>query len=258
MNKEFCRPFLGVLALTSAFFAAPATAADLPVKARAPALVVAAPYSWSGIYIGGAAGIARNNFDWGFVAPVPATIVPFSMSESRGTFAGFVGLQYQFSNIVVGIEGALNSLNTTADSVGCGANPTLATLTCRAHVGQVSTFGGKLGWAGWDAMLLYAQAGWASGTVDTRFFTTASGATFDTTSNRQNGWYAGLGVDYVLFRSGAADFLLGVDWQHLELRSSLHASPADAFNPVGPNARNLKEKTDAFRLKLTVKFNPFS
>src|SRR5271169_3264173 len=83
-----------------------AQAADLPMAPppppRAPVFVAPPPFSWTGFYLGGNAGAGWNHgnisdsaglFSWG--------------ANNSTTFVGGgqVGVNYQFSNVVVGIEG---------------------------------------------------------------------------------------------------------------------------------------------------------
>src|ERR1700733_4885204 len=86
-----------------------AEAADLPMAPppppRAPAFVAPPPFSWTGFYLGGNAGAGWNHgnisdsaglFSWG--------------ANNSTTFVGGgqVGVNYQFSNVAVGIEGAFD------------------------------------------------------------------------------------------------------------------------------------------------------
>jgi outer membrane immunogenic protein len=89
-----------VAAAVAAFgFAGSASAADMPVKA-AP-LAPAPAYDWSGIYIGGDAGWQSSSI--GLSSPTG----PLTYSPRHNSFAvgAFVGVQKQFGQFVLGVEG---------------------------------------------------------------------------------------------------------------------------------------------------------
>ena len=86
-----------------------AAAADLPMKAYAPA---AAVYNWTGFYIGGSAGAALHQsstdytaadaWDTGYTNPV------LNSAKIGGVVGGTVGYNYQIRNFVVGAEGDIS------------------------------------------------------------------------------------------------------------------------------------------------------
>ncbi|MCX7308649.1 MAG: hypothetical protein NTZ72_12195, partial [Afipia sp.] len=65
-----------VAAAILVLFLGPASASDLPVRTYTKAPAIAAPYDWSGFYIGANAGVASSRFNWFFTddptAPGPA------------------------------------------------------------------------------------------------------------------------------------------------------------------------------------------
>jgi len=83
------RRFVVALLATSALSVS-AFAADMPVKAPAYRTPIAAPYNWTGAYIGGHAGVAFGNYDWTFVAPGTTT------SHNFSKFAGGAQLGYNY------------------------------------------------------------------------------------------------------------------------------------------------------------------
>src|SRR5580700_6163003 len=91
-----------------------ANAADMSVPVKAPPPVMAPPFSWTGFYVGGNLGGAWAN--------TTITDSLFGLNFSNRNNAVFVaggqaGFNYQFSNVVVGVEGdfdwAANNNNTT-------------------------------------------------------------------------------------------------------------------------------------------------
>src|SRR5262245_63454592 len=70
----------------SMLVAAPAMAADMPVKAQpAPVEVI----SWSGFYLGIAGGSRHNRVHWDYTNPAPASLSPFTNSNDTGSLAFF-------------------------------------------------------------------------------------------------------------------------------------------------------------------------
>src|SRR5215813_15519015 len=90
-----------VAALLAASVVTPAAAADLPVKAVAPATV----WSWTGFYIGGNVGGGMASS--GFTDPC---FYCSSAQPTQGFFTGGVqaGYNYQFAKGLVGIEADVN------------------------------------------------------------------------------------------------------------------------------------------------------
>src|SRR5260221_13913652 len=80
-----------------------AFAADLPVKATsAPVAPVAAPYNWSGLYVGGNIGGAWAHVDCFY----PSLTPPVGVSTSfNGAIGGLnAGAQIQWQSLVLGVE----------------------------------------------------------------------------------------------------------------------------------------------------------
>jgi len=231
-----------------------AAAADMAVKARPMVAPVVTSYNWTGFYIGGSTGWAHGDFDWRYQNPVPATIPPFSANNDNWAFGGFIGYQYQWSQVVLGVEASGNWLS--GDNWASGQILPFPTAT-QVRADSVYTVGGKLGWA-WNTWLLYVDGGWATGIVKTRLVPTG-GAAFDFTSERQDGWYVGGGLDYLLTSTGFADIIVGLDYKHVDLGTKSHLSSLDAFGPSPPgvNGRDISAKEDIVSLRLTFKVNPF-
>jgi len=86
---------IAALAL-SALIAAPATAAELAVKAP-PAPYVPPLYSWTGCYLGVHIGAGELHADW--------TDESFGEGSGIGVAGGFqTGCNYQIRQLVVGVE----------------------------------------------------------------------------------------------------------------------------------------------------------
>jgi len=232
-----------------------ASAADLPAKAApAPAPVAAPVYSWTGFYGGVSGGWAHGTLDWTYQNPAPATIPPFSGNNNNWIFGGHLGFQYQWSQIVLGVEAGANALGNNFASGIILPFPTAS----QVKVNSINTVGGRLGWA-WNNWLFYGDGGYAWGQVKTRLFNTTNGHTSDFTAQNQNGWYAGGGVEYMLIKGSVVDVIVGLEYQHVDFGTASTLSSFDNFQPSPPgvNGRNVDAKEDIVRARLSLKWNPF-
>ena len=221
---------LGVLALLASAAAAPALAADMPVKAR-PMPAVVAMYDWSGIYIGGNVG-----YSWGrsetdvsyFTSPagVPITPPAGSLTSARTNLDGWlaggqIGANWQFGQWLVGVEadaqwsgqrGSSNFL-CAATLIGGACLPGLTFLpagvtgTALGLSQDLEWFGTarlRFGWLPTQTVLLYATGGLAFGEVETTgilaSFTPNGVATaaVGTVSETKFGWTVGAGIEAVI------------------------------------------------------------
>jgi outer membrane immunogenic protein len=235
-----------------------AVAADLPVKAPP---VVAVEYNWSGIYGGINAGWIEDHFRWNYTNPSPATCcAPFSTTRDDWFVGAHLGAQYQFNHFVLGIEGAImKAADDFTNTIGCVA-PNSLTTGCGMRRDTIYTAGGRLGYA-WDKWMVFGTGGWAWSTVNSRLTTPFPPfLVFDQTSVRYNdGWYAGVGFEYMLFKGPLVDVIVGAEYQHIDLGTKLHLSSLDGFSacPPGVNCRNISATEDLVRARLSLKWNPW-
>jgi outer membrane immunogenic protein len=246
----------GVVAIL-ALIVTPALAADMPVKAPAP--VVSPEYNWSGFYVGASAGWVRSSYNWAYSNPAPAACcAPFSASVTDTLIGGHAGAQWQWSHVVIGVEGGADGfLNGSRASQGLCVN-TVPAGVCFIQPKDIETLGGRLGWA-WQNWLLYGDGGGTRSTVGSQFI---NGGVADNTNGPtyKNGWYAGGGVEYVLVKGGIFDLIGGVEYQHMNLGTQANLDSADGFapSPPGVNGRNIGAKEDLVRVRLSVKLNPWA
>ena len=169
------------LGILLASFAGAACAADLPAPqaapySKAPPLVSPAT-NWSGFYIGAMGGYASEN-----------TSDPLGIKGGFG--GGTVGYNWQFSNIVAGIEadGAFANINNSASEIIAGI-PVSAT----AKIDALATMRGRVGVA-FDQVLLFGSAGLAL--ADTKVSASVLGLSFSD-KKTQTGWTAGAGAEWM-------------------------------------------------------------
>ena len=100
--KSFLLATVGLVALVG--IAAPASAADMAVKARPPAPVIAPIYDWTGFYIGGNGGWGQSRNCWDFLDAAGFAVASGCRERSGGLAGGQIGYRWQASQWVFGVE----------------------------------------------------------------------------------------------------------------------------------------------------------
>jgi len=182
------KKFLLLGIATAAFCGAPALAADLPVRAPAPAYVAPAPmFSWNGCYIGG-------NTGGGWAGGATWTVG--GLSGSNGNGSGWVGglqggCDVQYSTLVLGFETMWDwgNMKTSHQDPFFPAGVT--------NTNTVQWFGTLTARAGYavDRSLLYFKGGvaWADASAK---ITDPTGVHSAQGSNSRTGWDLGGGWEY--------------------------------------------------------------
>ena len=246
---------LGYLAVAAVLTAGTTTyaAADGMPSTRGYAPVA---YNWSGFYAGASIGYARTDAEGYYSNFLPRQ--NFNADADSGVLGGHVGIQHQFGQFVLGVEGGYSSTRVFDDWGGGTLGPSASCLainpvptTCQARIDHIYTIGPRLGLA-YDRSLFYVTGGFAGGQLNTRLLdrSTTPVSVFDRTSENHVGWFIGGGLEFALSRN----WIFGVEYQHIELDSEKHLSSADAFNPAGVNARTMDADVDIVRARLSFKF----
>ena len=245
-----------------------AQAADMPDFLRGTLPASSAPTrNWDGWYAGGPVGESLGNTDYrntattqtndlfrntSLAGPASELNVLGKVNEQSTAFGGFVGRNWQFDDVVLGVEANYNYLSSlgTSTSANLGpiqvAEPGLvlppgATAadgvslngSAALQVRDEMTFRGRAGWATGD-FLPYVFGGLAVGRMDvtrtvsssvnrTENFADGSSSTFPlpqfaltSTDARSNdfvvGWTAGLGLEYMVWGNV---FLRG-EWEYIK------------------------------------------
>jgi outer membrane immunogenic protein len=252
---------LGSAAL-AAMVAGSALAAELPVKAPPPP--PPAYYDWSGAYLGFNIGSTWYDVDRTFlVGPTPA--FPgnpnFTTSDSDGIFGFHAGAQWQWGAWVLGAEAALSGCFHECRSVS-GTLPVNAGFVPNSFgehkITNLFTAGGRLGYA-WDRFMIFGSGGWASADLKGAYCNSLTGTCdgpgsfANGASRNNNGWYAGGGFDWMVYRGVLADMILGVEYQHFDVGGENAFCFNPGCNPVNLNDYNLSAKGDIVRARLTIK-----
>ena len=201
-----------------------ALAADLPAKTytKAPVMPPVAIYNWTGFYFGGHVGGGWADQRVTELAPGTAafpTGTVFSENHLSGVLGGAQGgFNYQFSNVVLGVEGeyawtGLSGTETTVSTVNGFSSTSTAKLTDLAMVT------GRLGFAA-NNWLFFVKGGgaWGQGHSDGTGYL-ANGTLFETTSTGnvdRSGWVAGLGVEWGF----APNWSAKLEYNHVDFGST--------------------------------------
>jgi outer membrane immunogenic protein len=192
-----------------AAFAQGAHAADMSVTPFFRGSPVVIGYNWQGYYVGANVGWSRASSDisWTpdptvFLDAGPITSAANNTLSSNGATGGIqTGYNWQWGNIVAGIEGDIDFVRNNANLSTApipGALPFTA-LSESARLDWLITVRPRIGYA-WDNWLLYVTGGWALGkAVWSDALTAGNGQIIGTTMSRElGGWTVGAGVEYGL------------------------------------------------------------
>ncbi len=269
---------LGSLAL-AAVTAAPAMAADMPVKALPPAPVVY--YDWSGIYAGFSIGgvwheVNRHYPNLNLVG-FPASTFSSSGEDVIIDFHG--GLQWQWGPWVFGFEVGYNIGVEDMKSTAALPNPPFVFGPGGLHaynkLSDLVTAGVRLGFA-WDRLMIYATGGWANAEIHGQYVCGANGlATFPGVTcpgvgsaipnvpnvgltnfsgvTRKDGWFVGAGFDWMVHKGPLVDVILGVEYQHFDVGGEQAFCFFASCNPPTFLDFSQEAQGDIIRARLTFK-----
>jgi opacity protein-like surface antigen len=233
-------------ALGSADFAGGEAAS--PAATIAPtykALPARSLYNWTGFYFGADGGYGLQSAA-GTLTTAGALSTPYDYSVT-GPFAGcFVGGNYQFNRLVLGVEGDWQWSNLIGNSQSLaplGATGTLPAgpFTVSTTTKDYSSIRGRLGIA-FDRFLIFGTGGWAVGNPSTAF-ALAGSAPFVTTDGKSNGWTAGAGVEYAI-----TDTILGrIEYRYTDLE------PSGFVNATNSADTGTRAPTSDFRFGIAYK-----
>ena len=243
--KKFLLGTVGLLALG---LGAPASAADMAVKAPPPAPMLAPMYDWSGFYIGANGGWAQSRNCWDFVNTVVGTFSEGCHERSGGVVGGQIGYRWQANQWVFGLEaqGDWADLSHTRVSL---FDPTLST---RIKTDGIGLFTGQIGYA-WNQTLLYVKGGAA--VTSNRFSILDNlnfGAELASASSTRWGGVVGVGFEYGF----TPNWSFGVEYDHLFMGDA-----NNTFTVVAPFAavisNRVSQDVDMVTLRLNYRFGGY-
>jgi opacity protein-like surface antigen len=185
------------------------------------------PADWSGVYFGVGSGFQWSSID--VADPITAGIIrgaAFTSDHDETFVSAHIGVQQQWGNIVLGIEGGW--LSTIRDRDGDHAfcnTPIIAAPIlgagdfCAARLQDILTIGGRAGWAAGHWMP-YITGGYANAGVDfdnripAPGVPGAAGATIlvEDAHTRLGGWYIGGGFEWAI----SPGWTTGIEYRHYE------------------------------------------
>jgi len=234
-----------------------ANAADLAVKA--PPMVAAAPvYNWSGFYLGGHVGWGWMDNDSTVVtgsASFPVGFAFTSQSDSGFLGGGQIGVNWQFGQWVLGLEGDLSG--TDIKACARSLSPLVAGTFSDAclSVNWTATVAPRLGIA-INNWLLYGKFGFAWGDFSSRSTTTNAAGTvtaITTGGETRTGWVGGVGLEYGF----SNNWSLKLEYNFIDFGTDTvtRNSLAPATGVVTPLLRTNDTQVQEVKIGLNYRFN---
>ena len=234
--------------------AAPALAADLPVKAKAPPPVVPV-WNWTGFYIGFNGGGAQAHDSWTRVNGLGEG----SHDAAGGIVGGQIGYRWQWANNwVFGLEAQGDWAGLKGQSVSTLIAP-FPVFSNQTRVDGLGLFTGQIGYAlnGWatNSVLLYLKGGAA--VVDDRYngvFPAVGGVAVDTARETRWGGTVGAGIELGF----AKGWSVAIEYDHVFTgtnNDTFSFTPA-AFPLVGVSrSDSIRQDLDLVTARLNYTFN---
>jgi outer membrane immunogenic protein len=248
---------LGSVAL-AAMIAGPAMAADMKAKAKAPPPPPPV-YDWSGAYVGFSIGGVSYDVDRYYpnldlIALPPQT---FTSSGDDVIYDFHAGWQWQWAQVILGVEvgysGGFKEMRSTL------LFPLDTDLTLEHKITNLFTVGPRLGFA-WDRFMIYGTGGYAVATLKGQYLATATGLVNNPSqagATWNDGWFAGGGIEYMVYKGALVDVFLGAEYQHFDVSSKNAFCFFGNCNPASENDYSLGAKGDIVRARLSIKSQGF-
>lgn len=232
-------------AIVTALAVTQASAADM-----SPVVITAAPISWAGLYAGLHAGIARSKVSVADNAKDGVNPGPFGYNANGGFGGGQVGYNFQFGNIVTGIEGELGYMGLTGKGRISSASAT-SHQDLTLDSGLYADLTARLGYA-FGSSLIYGKGGWAYFKTNAMQATTNPG--YDPTgTGALTGWTLGAGYEYRVSQNVG----IKVEYQHFDFGSKggYQTNVGDFSSPIGYKFTNEhKVRLDTIKVGLNYYF----
>jgi outer membrane immunogenic protein len=238
--KKYLLSTVGLIALG---LSAPASAADMRVKAPPPAPLPVI-YDWSGFYIGGNGGWGQSRNCVDFIDVTGFDFADGCRERSGGLVGGQLGYRWQFNQFVVGVEGQgdwADLSNTRLSFI----DPTFSTRTRTDGIGLIT---GQIGYA-WNASLLYVKGGAAVTSNSFSILDTLTGFEFASASATRWGGTVGVGWEYGF----APNWSAGIEYDHLFMGDANNTFSVG--NPIIAGALNrISQDVDMVTIRVNYRF----
>jgi outer membrane immunogenic protein len=243
--KSFLLASVGLVALVG--IAAPASAADMAVKAPPPAPLPVI-YNWSGFYIGGNGGWGQNHNCWDFLDVAGVAVASGCRDRSGGLIGGQIGYRWQANQWVFGLEAQGDWADLSNQRVSL-INPAFSTRTTTDGIGL---FTGQIGYA-WNAALLYVKGGAAVTSNRFSILTTINGVELASASATRWGGVVGVGFEYGF----APNWSVGLEYDHLFMGDANNSfSIVNPINAAFINNR-ITQDVDMVTLRINYRFGGY-
>jgi len=207
------------------------------------------PSDWSGVYFGLSSG-----YQWSSIGVSNPAFPPgFTADHDSYLIGAHLGLQHQFGNIVVGVEGNWESSfrNNTGNFTCFAPGPQLTPGglgNCGLRMDDVLSVGPRLGWAAGHWMP-YVTGGYASAAYHFYGRTIATNTLNEEAKTRLQGWYIGGGVEWMVSPGWTA----GIEYRHYDFNDATTA----AFTPGGAflELARFDASMDTVMARVSWKFN---
>ena len=238
---------LSAIGLIAMGVAAPASAADMAVKAPPPAPLPVI-YNWSGFYIGANGGWGDSHNCWDYVTLAGPVFSDGCRDRDGGLLGGQIGYRWQSNQFVFGLEaqGDWADLSNTRVSV---FNPTLST---RVRTDGIGLFTGQIGWA-WNAALLYVKGGAAVTDNSFTILDTPSGTGLASASATRWGGTVGIGFEYGF----SPNWSFGVEYDHLWMGTANNTFSATDPRLVTILNDRISQDVDMLTLRVNYRFGGY-
>jgi outer membrane immunogenic protein len=187
--------------------------ADLRAPAYKAPTVLPPVSDWSGFYIGVFGGGQASRI--GLSNPDIDGSLVFTPNHTSATVGGFVGVQRQFGQIVLGVEGgylaAFDRARLVTPSQGSIFEPG-GEGTAQAKLRDIWSVGGRIGWAAGQWMP-YLTGGFANGSF--QFDALDQDDISERARATTSGGYFGGGVDWAV----TSNWIVGVEYRHYAFRA---------------------------------------
>ena len=155
---------------------------------------------------------------------------------------------------MLGVEVAYSVQGASEGRVALPTPPFVADLSARHKIGNLLTVGPRLGFA-WDNVLIYGTGGYAEAPISAEYIFTSTGAPRFPAfwgHSHNSGWFASVGVEYVVHKGEYADVIFGAEYKHIDLQSK-NSFCFTACNPANAEDYRTGATVDIVRARLSIK-----
>lgn len=237
---------VSLAAIIGAGATAPASAADMAVKAVPPAPLPVI-YNWSGFYIGGNGGWGSSRNCWDFVTAAGLVVADACSDRSGGLIGGQIGYRWQTGGWVFGLE----AQGDWADLSNTRLSLIDQRFSTRVRTDGIGLFTGQVGYA-WNAALFYVKGGAAVTSNSYDILTTIDGLSVASANSTRWGGAVGVGFEYGF----TPNWSVGLEYDHLFMGDANNSF--SVANPIVAGALNrINQDVDMVTLRINYRFGGY-